>query len=241
MATTIKNEPEALNSGPPIEDRQSQSAVSNVQSQIDLLGDLNKRLQSLRQLPGGVIRSELASGPNQVLQTLTLKDIFGKSAEDLRTLHAAAIEGKVQDALKAAAESEQRDGTEIRDFHERDSRKRRYAWHLLFLLSRFCSFPPTFPPLSLGIRYVVVVTVRGAEPIWYNIAAALPPPNHRGRVYLYSRRSRSHFPRFQRAHYHSRSKTYRHTSWSSTRDMRRRCCCTFTWNPGTGHTVSPFL
>jgi len=121
MATTVENGSEAHNSGPLTEDRQSQSAVSNVQSQIDLLGDLNKRLQTLRQLPGGVIRSELASGP----QALTLKDIFGKSAEDLRTLHTEAIEGNVQVALKAAAESERRDGSEIRDFHERENQKRR--------------------------------------------------------------------------------------------------------------------
>lgn len=132
--TTVENGAEALDSG----DRQSQSAVSNVQSQIDLLADLNKRLQTLRQLPGGVLRSELVSGPNQVLQTLTLKDIFGKSAEDLRTLHTAAIEGKVQDALKAAAESERRDDSEIKDFHERESQKRRCVHHqvlaYLFLL-----------------------------------------------------------------------------------------------------------
>jgi hypothetical protein len=129
MATTAENGAEALNLGPSTEDRQSQSAVSNVQSQIDLLADLNKRLQTLRQLPGGVLRSELVSGPNQVLQTLTLKDIFGKSAEDLRTLHSAAIEGKVQDALKAAAESERRDDSEIKYFHERESQKRRCVLH----------------------------------------------------------------------------------------------------------------
>jgi hypothetical protein len=129
MATTLENGAEALNLDPSTEDRQSQSVVSNVQSQIDLLADLNKRLQTLRQLPGGVLRSELVSGPNQVLQTLTLKDIFGKSAEDLRTLHAAAIEGKVQDALKAAAESERRDDSEIKDFHERESQKRRCVHH----------------------------------------------------------------------------------------------------------------
>lgn len=141
MATTVENGAEALNS---IEDRQSQSAVSNVQSQIDLLADLNKRLQTLRQLPGGVLRSELVSGPNQVLQTLTLKDIFGKSAEDLRTLHAAAIEGKVQDALKAAAESERRDDSEIKDFHERESQKKRCVHHqtLAYLLLSTC-IPPS--------------------------------------------------------------------------------------------------
>jgi hypothetical protein len=124
MATTVENDLEAKKSGSAATE-DLQSAVSSVQSQIDLLSDLNKRLQTLRQLPGGVLRSELVLGTNQVLQTLTLKDIFGKSAEDLRTLHAAALEGKVQDALRAAAESERRDGTLIKDARERESQKRR--------------------------------------------------------------------------------------------------------------------
>jgi hypothetical protein len=136
MATTVENVAEALNLGPSTEDRQSQ---------IDLLADLNKRLQTLRQLPGGVLRSELVSGPNQVLQTLTLKDIFGKSAEDLRTLHAATIEDKVQDALKAAAESERRDDSEVKDFHKRESQKRRCVHHQARSRVVFCSFTRILP------------------------------------------------------------------------------------------------
>ena len=144
MATTAGNGAETVNPGPSIEDRQS--AVSNVQSQIDTLADLCKRLQTLRQLPGGVLRSDLVSGPNQVLQTLPLKDIFGKSSDDLRILHAAAVEGKVQDALRAAAESEQRDGNNIRDSRERESQKRRCVHQALglFVFTVFLLFPP--PP-----------------------------------------------------------------------------------------------
>src|SRR5260221_2259903 len=121
MATTAENDSEADKSGPATEGRQS--AVSDVQSQIDLLADLSKRMQTVRQLPGGALRSEVVLGTSPVLQTLSLKDIFGKSADDLPTLHAAAIEGKVQDALRAAAESERRDGTEIKDARERESQK----------------------------------------------------------------------------------------------------------------------
>lgn len=157
MATTAENGAEALNSGPSTDNRQSQSAVSNVQSQIDLLADLNKRLQTLRQLPGGVLRSELVSGPNQVLQTLTLKDIFGKSAEDLRALHAVAIESKVQDALKAAAESEQRDDSEIKDSHDRESQKRRCVHHQALVYLRFLELFLFFlphPTLLLVWRHV---------------------------------------------------------------------------------------
>jgi hypothetical protein len=142
MATTVGNATEALNSGSSIEDRQL--AVSNVQSQMDLLADLSKRLQTLRQLPGGVLRSELVSGPNQVLQTLPLKDIFGKSAEDLRTLHTAAIEEKVQDALRAAVESERRDGTDIKEFSERESQKKRCVHQVLGLFFMSCSYRPSF-------------------------------------------------------------------------------------------------
>ncbi|KAI0001295.1 hypothetical protein BJV74DRAFT_766342 [Russula compacta] len=123
MAAKIENGSEALNTGSSVEG--SQSAAEDVQSQIDLLAALSKRLQTLRQLPSGVLRSELVSGANQVIPTPTLKDIFAKSAEDLRTLHVAAMEGKVQDALRAAAESERRDGTEIQDARERENQKRR--------------------------------------------------------------------------------------------------------------------
>jgi len=123
MATTTENGPEADKSGSATEDRQS--AVSGVQSQIDLLADISKRLQTVRQLPGGVLRSEAVLGTNQVLQPPSLKDIFGKSAEDIRMLHVAAMEGKVQDALRAATESERRDGSEIKDARERERQKRR--------------------------------------------------------------------------------------------------------------------
>ena len=143
MATTVGNGAETVNSGSSTEGQQS--AVSNVQSQIDTLADLCKRLQTLRQLPGGVLRSDLVSGPNQVLQTLTLKDIFGKSSEDLRTLHAAAIEGKVQDALRTAAESERRDGKDIRDFRERENQKRRCVHQALALFSFLSSSVPALP------------------------------------------------------------------------------------------------
>ena len=144
MATTVGNGAEAVNPGSSIEDRQS--AVSNVQSQIDTLGDLSRRLQTLRQLPGGVLRSDLVSGPNQVLQTLPLKDIFGKSSEDLRILHGAAVEGKVQDALRAAAESEQRDGKDIRDSRERESQKRRCVHQALAFFPIVFLFSPSPPP-----------------------------------------------------------------------------------------------
>jgi len=86
MATNVENGAEATETGSSVEENR-QSAISNVQSQIDLLGDLSKRLQTLRLLPHNVLRSEIVSGANQVLPAPMLKDIFGKSTEDLRTLH----------------------------------------------------------------------------------------------------------------------------------------------------------
>jgi len=126
MATNVENGAEATETGSSVEENR-QSAISNVQSQIDLLGDLSKRLQTLRLLPHNVLRSEVVSGAgaaNQVLPTPVLGDIFGKSTEDLRTLHAAAVEAKVQDALRAAAESERRVGTGIRDGDARREREK---------------------------------------------------------------------------------------------------------------------
>ena len=234
MATTVGNGAETVNSGSSTEGQQS--AVSNVQSQIDTLADLCKRLQTLRQLPGGVLRSDLISGPNQVLQTLTLKDIFGKSSEDLRTLHAAAIEGKVQDALRTAAESERRDGNDIRDFRERENQKRRCVHQALalffFFLRVFLPFPAAPGSCADGAELTLCIP---------HITVVLPPPSPLGHICLYSRRLRTHFLRFQRAHYRSRSKTCRHTSGSLTPHMRRGCFCTFTWRPGTSHAASPFL
>ena len=149
MATTAENDPELNKSGTSTEGRQS--AVSDVQSQIDVLADLSKRLQTVRQLPGGVLRSEVVLGANQVLQPPSLKDIFGKSAQDLRTLQAAAVEGKVQDALRVAAESERRDRSEIKDHHarEREGQKRRCVPRSR-AFSLFVLLPP--PLLTCGLN-----------------------------------------------------------------------------------------
>lgn len=126
MDTTAEDSRESVQSGPAIEDRQS--AISNVQSQIDLLTDLSRRLQAQRQFPSGLLRSEHVSGDNQVLPSplsSTLKGSYSKYNEDLRTLHVAVMEEKVQQVLRAAAESEQRDSTGIRDTHEKETQKRR--------------------------------------------------------------------------------------------------------------------
>ena len=166
MATTVENGSETVKPGSATEDLQS--AISNGQSQIDLLADLCKRLQTLRQLPSGVLRSELVLAPNQVLQMLTLKDIFGKSAEDLRTLHAAAMEGKVQDALRAAAESERRDGSEIKDARERDNQKRRCVSCLFFFAFRaLFSSPLRSLFVASWCCALLVVAVQGADILFF--------------------------------------------------------------------------
>jgi len=92
-----------------------------------VLTDVSRRLQALRQFPGGLLRSEHASGESQVLQgplSSTLKGSFSKYTEDLRTLNVAVVEEKVQEVLRAAAESERRDGAGIKDTREKETQKR---------------------------------------------------------------------------------------------------------------------
>jgi hypothetical protein len=176
MATTAESDSEAVKSGSAATE-DLQSTISNVQSQIDLLADLNQRLQTLRQLPGGVLRSELVLGSNQVLQTLTLKDIFGKSAEDLQTLHAAALEGKMQDALRAAAESERRDKTAIKDAPERETQKKSCVSTLQTFARTFLLLLPYFSPCKRG--RTVHDTDRGyPPPFFFSIFFVLQPISH---------------------------------------------------------------
>ncbi|KAH9176769.1 hypothetical protein EDB89DRAFT_1939806 [Lactarius sanguifluus] len=126
MDTTAEGGGESLKSGSAVEDRQS--AISNVQSQIDVLTDLSRRLQAVRQFPSGLLRSEHTSGENQVLQvplSSTLKGSFSKYVEDLRTLHVAVVEEKVQEVLRTAAESERRDSNGIKDTREKEVTQKR--------------------------------------------------------------------------------------------------------------------
>lgn len=175
MATTAGNDSEAVKSGSAATE-DLQSAISNVQSQIDLLAGLNQRLQTLRQLPGGVLRSELVLGANQVLQTLTLKDMFGKSAEDLRTLHAAALEGKMQDALRAAAESEQRDKTAIKDARERETQKRWCVSTPRAFARSFLLFKKKRNLTFLPVRVVVHSADRGYPPFFLSFSCCSRSP-----------------------------------------------------------------
>ncbi|KAH8995725.1 hypothetical protein EDB92DRAFT_159622 [Lactarius akahatsu] len=126
MDTTAEGGGESLKSGSAVEDRQS--AISNVQSQIDVLTDLSRRLQAVRQFPSGLLRSEHTSGENQVLQvplSSTLKGSFSKYVEDLRSLHVAVVEEKVQEVLRTAAESERRDSNGIKDTREKEATQKR--------------------------------------------------------------------------------------------------------------------
>ena len=148
MDTTVDDGGEPLKLGPAVEDRQS--AISNAQSQIDVLTDLSRRLQALRQFPGSLLRPEHASGENQpVLQgplSSTLKGSFNKYAEDLRGLHVAVVGEKVQDVLRAAAESERRDGVGIKDStREKESQKRK----CVFLHSYHS--PPLLPQPAFNV------------------------------------------------------------------------------------------
>lgn len=152
MDTTADDGGEPLKSGPAIEDRQS--AISNVQSQIDVLTDLSGRLQALRQFPGSLLRSEHAPGENPVLQgplSSTLKGSFSKYVEDLRSLHVAMVEEKAQNVLRAASESERRDSTAIKNAREKEKESQKRQCVFLFLFSSAHIYSVA---LYAGVEYV---------------------------------------------------------------------------------------
>jgi hypothetical protein len=152
MDTTTEDGGEPLKSGPAVEDRQS--AISNAQSQIDVLTDLSRRLQALRQFPDSLLRSEHISGENQVLQgplSSTVKGSFSKYVEDLRTLHVAMVEEKAQDVLRAAAESERKDSTAIKDTREKEKESQKRKCVFLFLFSPAHVY---FVALYAGVEYI---------------------------------------------------------------------------------------
>ncbi|KAH9040159.1 hypothetical protein EDB85DRAFT_191552 [Lactarius pseudohatsudake] len=156
MDTTAEGGGESLKSGSAVEDRQS--VISNVQSQIDVLTDLSRRLQAVRQFPSGLLRSEHTSGENQVLQvplSSTLKGSFSKYVEDLRTLHVAVVEEKVQEVLRTAAESERRDGNGIKDTREKEvTQKRQCVFTILTFLVTSSPSAHVHPAVSyVGVEY----------------------------------------------------------------------------------------
>ena len=228
MDTKAEDSGEPLKSGSAVEERQS--AISNSQSQLDLLTDLSRRLQTLRQFPGSLLRSEHALGENQVLQgplSSTLKGSFTKYVEDLKALHVAVVEEKVQDVLRIAAESEQRDGAGIKYTREKETQKRR----CVFLHSFF------FPPHPSTHDQSVAASYARVEYIKLLPCSDVPqPPSLQGHTLPSSTRSQAHSLHLQPMNFRLRSESYRHTSGSSMPRIRRRCC-TFTWRPDGSHAV----
>jgi hypothetical protein len=230
MDTTTKDSGEPLKSGSAVEERQS--AITKSQSQLDLLTDLSRRLQTLRQFPGSLLRSEHALGENQVLQgplSSTLKGSFTKYVEDLRALHVAVVEEKVQDVLRTAAESEQRDGAGIKYAREKETQKRQ----CVFLHS--LSLPPP-PPPSTHVQFVAASYAR-VEYIELLPCSDVPQaPSLQGHTLPSSTRSQVHSLHLQPMNFRLRSESYRHTSGSSMPRIQRRCC-TFTWRPDGSRAV----
>jgi hypothetical protein len=226
MTTSAETSAEAHKTESAVEDRQS--AVSNVQSQIDVLTDLSKRLQALRRIPSDLLRSENSS-LHVVFTSPTLKDTFQKSTEELRTLHTAALAEKVQEALRVAAESEQRDGTEIEDAREKQSKKRRCV-----------PFLPLDARRGFTLCLCCCTWIAHIECTSY-ITAALPLLNPRDHICLCNTSLQVPFPLLLRIHHYLRLKSCLHISENSIRHMRRRCCYTFTWHPGPNRAASPYL
>ncbi|EIM82853.1 uncharacterized protein STEHIDRAFT_171021 [Stereum hirsutum FP-91666 SS1] len=163
--------------------------LTTLQSQIDALTDFSSRLQSLRALPPLILRSSgLSTRPlnstslsnlsnvNNVngvnvnvgapaSEQVPLAQTVKRVLEEMKNVKGSLVGGKVQDALKAAEESEKREGLEgigagVRGRGRREVRKRRRsptpesprpypAFHPK-PTSVFPDLPPHSKPLSLS-------------------------------------------------------------------------------------------
>lgn len=114
-------------------------ALIALRAKIQTLTDLNNRLQNLRQIPVVILRAPAVTPPSSVPNdTPQLHHEYQELKEITETVRSE----KVQSALVAARESEQKDKTELEFKGRRDTRKRRCVF-------RF--FLPVRPHLSQWI------------------------------------------------------------------------------------------
>lgn len=99
--------------------------LETLQSHLDSLMEFSARLQSLRQLPPALLHS----GSSVDLDTgvSTLGETMRHVLQEVRGVHTALMEERVQVGLKAAAESEKNDRSGLKVGMRRDNRKRRYV------------------------------------------------------------------------------------------------------------------
>ncbi|THH15126.1 hypothetical protein EW146_g5305 [Bondarzewia mesenterica] len=95
----------------------AQTTIDMLQSQIDVLTNFSARAQTLRQLPPLL----LSSKPAIESFSTTMQRVLG----EVQDMHKALLEKNVQEALKAAAASERKDYSGLKEGGRRESRKRR--------------------------------------------------------------------------------------------------------------------
>ena len=100
-------------------DSSSSPEIARLESQIQALTDLSTRLQQLRNVPTWLYKS-----PNSMMPMEPIREQF----ENLRQLGNNLTSEPVQEALKAARESE-RDKSELTLKYRRDTNKAKYVFH----------------------------------------------------------------------------------------------------------------
>ena len=96
----------------------SSPEISKLESQIQALTDLSTRLQQLRNVPAWLYKS-----PNSMMPMEPIREQF----ENLRQLGNNLTSEIVQEALKAARESEEKDKSELTLKYRTDTNRAKYV------------------------------------------------------------------------------------------------------------------
>jgi len=96
----------------------SSPEISKLESQIQALADLSTRLQQLRNVPAWLYKS-----PNSMMPMEPIREQF----ENLRQLGNNLTSEVVQEALKVARESEEKDKSELTLKYRTDTHKAKYV------------------------------------------------------------------------------------------------------------------
>jgi len=99
-------------------DPSSSTEISKLESQIQALTDLSTRLQQLRDVPAWLYKS-----PNSMMPMEPIREQF----ENLRQLGNSLSSEIVQEGLKTARESEEKDKSELTLKYRTDTNKAKYV------------------------------------------------------------------------------------------------------------------
>lgn len=103
---------------------QTSPALAALRAKIQTLIDLNNRLQNLRQIPAVILRPPIPT-TSSALPTVPSQQTLHHEYQELKEITETVRSERVQFALTAARDSEQKDKTELEFKRRRDTRKRR--------------------------------------------------------------------------------------------------------------------